>query len=733
MFPLNTIKNDFLASIVVFLVAVPLCLGIALACDLPVFTGILSGVIGGIVVGALSESRFSVSGPAAGMVAVVLSTTHHLGGYENFLLALMLAGLIQIVGGMLRVGFIANYIPTVVIKGLLGAIGILIVIKQLPLAFGYAPDPASLHEALHLDNGKLELQDLTFIFQHLHPGCVFITFFSLLILCFWDKIPSKALKMVPPTFVVVLFAVLINFLWEKFLPSLHLKAPYLVNLPLSDSLLDVASQFKYPNFSLLKNPSVYFYAFMIAIVASLETLLNIEGIEKLDKRQRYCSRNKELFAQGVGNTISGLLGGLPITSVIVRSSVNINAGADSKLSTIFHGTFLIFSLWILDDWLNFLPVSALAAILLYTGYKLAKPSLFQEVYKQGHRYFLPFILTIISIITTNLLLGIGIGLVISLLFILAHHSNNCFTIFHEKRPSGEVQRLRLPQHATFLSRAAIINSLHHLPQNSKIILDARFTDYIDEDILGIIKEFKGSLKEKNILVNLEGFKEHYDIDKQDSFIDVTTYDVQTSLTPDKILAMLKEGNQRFVHNVPIYKNYRKELTATSQTQHPLAVVLSCIDSRVPIELIFDLSLGDIFVTRIAGNVLNEDVIASMEYACHVAGAKLILVLGHKNCGAIKEACHHFQNPGQEETPSNKHIYQLLEKIKPALDREAAHSSPGEKQDKFIEAVTRRHVSLVQAELQEKSVILRDLLDKKKIKLVGGFYNIETGEVDLNIT
>jgi carbonic anhydrase len=729
MISLNNIKNDLLASLVVFLVAIPLCLGIALASGTSVFAGVLSGVIGGIVVGILSESRFSVSGPAAGMAAVVVSSLAQLGSYENFLLALTVAGLLQIAGGLLRAGFIANYIPTVVIKGLLGAIGILIILKQIPLAAGYIPDSLSVQKALQVANGRLDLKDFTYVLEHIKISCVFITCFSLLILGLWDKIPFQPLKLFPATFVVVLSSVSINFLWKKFVPSFYLQGDYLVTIPLSDNFLDIIHHLNYPNFLSWKNPHVYMCGFMIAIVASLETLLNLEGVEKLDKRHGYCSRNRELFAQGVGNTLAGLLGALPITSVIVRSSVNINAGGATKMSTIFHGFLLLMSLSVLDDWLNHIPISALAAILIHTGYKLAKPSLFIEVYHQGARYFLPFIITISAIIVTNLLLGIGIGLGVSLLFILYHHSHNCFTIFHEKRPSGDLQRLRLPQHATFLSRSGIIEGLNQIPNGSKVIIDARFTDYIDEDILGIIQDFKKTLQERNILINLEGFKTAYNIDKQDSFVDVTTYDVQASLGPDKILSMLKEGNQRFVQDIPIHKNYKRELAATSQSQHPLAVVLSCIDSRVPIELIFDLSLGDVFVTRIAGNVSDLDVIASIEFACHVAGAKLILVLGHKNCGAVKAACTHFQGLEKGKPPKvNHHINELLEKIKPALDQEIKKNKKRTKK-KFVEDVTRSHVNLTQKEIYKGSEVLRGLIDSGKIKLIGAYYDLETGKVD----
>lgn len=637
----------------VFLVAVPLCLGIALASGAPLFAGIITGAIGGIVVGLLSGSNVSVSGPAAGMVTVVLTAIQQLGSYEIFLFALVLAGILQIAGGALKSGFIANYVPSTVIKGLLAAIGILIIIKQIPFAFGYYAEQEQVQTAVVLAQESFNFSPILHIFTHLHPTAIIVSLISLIILIQWEKINLSFFKIVPSTFAVVLLAIIINQIFHIWNPNYQLSSTHLVNIPVNENFWGILSQFKHPDFSAWKNIQVYFYAVMIAVVASLETLLNLEAIEKIDKNHRYCSRDRELVAQGIGNMLSGFIGGLPITSVIVRSAVNVNAGGTNKISTVLHGLLLFLSLTFIAEWLNYIPIAALATILIYTGYKLARFSLFKEVYQHGNRYFIPFMITIIGIIATNLLFGIVIGLSISLLFILYHNSKSCFVRIEEKHAYGDVLRLILPEQASFLNRAAIIESLNRIPKNSKVIIDASMTDYIELEILDILKEFKESLaKEKNILINLEGFQDHYDIPGKRSFLNVTTYDIQTKITPQTVLTILEEGNNRFINNQSIHKNLKQQISATSSAQHPVAVVLSCIDSRVPIEIIFDLNLGDVFVIRIAGNIVNDDILASVEYACDVVGAKLIVVLGHKRCGAI-QAAHEQVKLG--------HISQLLKK------------------------------------------------------------------------
>ncbi|MCD6047393.1 MAG: sul [Gammaproteobacteria bacterium] len=724
MFNWNTVKDDLIASIVVLLVAIPLCLGIALASGAPLFSGLVTGIIGGIIVGALSGSSVSVSGPAAGMIAVVLAAIAALGSFHSFLLALFLAGFIQIAIGLFRAGFIAVYIPLNVINGLLAAIGILIIIKQLPLAFGYISQPELLANALEVAQETFSLTPLFFLVHHLHIGATLITVVSLAILIYWPKLPLKATKVIPGAVVTVIVAVIINQLLSACYPALALQDSHLVNIPVNESFSSIIAQFEHPKFADLGNYNVYIYAFMIAIVASLETLLNLEAAEKMAKTRKYVSRNRELIAQGVGNLFSGLLGGLPITSVIVRSTVNIQAGAKSKLATIFHGILLFLALALVPNWLNLIPIAALAAILIHTGYKLARVGIFKDMYVKGFDCFFPFVVTVVAIVFSNLLTGVLIGLGTSFFFILRQNSKNRFLTVNELHPSGEVIRLILPQQATFLNKAAIVEALKDIKSNQKVVIDAKGTDYIDYDILEIIKEFKEyQAKEKNVTLNLEGFKRHYALPNQENFVTATTYDVQSSLTPEKILKILQEGNQRFINNTPIHKNYQQHIEATKKSQHPIAVMLSCIDSRVPVELIFDLSVGDAFVARVAGTVLNEDIIASIEYACHVAGAKLIIIMGHESCGAIKAAC---------EDVSFGHVPHLVKKIKPAIEAcEASHPNHSHSADdpSFLSSVISCNVDLVKKRLYERSEILRHLIDTGAVGLIGAVYDVSTGEIN----
>lgn len=728
----SNIKNDFLASLVSFLVVVPICLGVAVASNAPAASGIISCMIGAFIIGFISESKLSISTPTSSVMAVLLAAAASLGGYPELLCAIVLAGVFQMLFGFFRLGMIANYIPVIVIKGLLCAIGVLIIIKQLPVVIGYSMDLNKIYQVIHIENSASHLRDFAIPEMHLNISCIIISAISLFILTSWHRVKHKKLSQVPATCIAVLVAVVINYIWMKVSPQLYLPKEYLVSFPISDSITDIGLGKNHPKLSTLYNPDVYFFAMMIAMVTSLETLLNLEGVEKLDKNHRYSSRNRELAAQGIANIVCGIFGGIPLTVSIVSSSLNITSGAKTKLSSFFLGVLLLLSLWILDDWLRFIPMPVLAAILLHTGYTLIKPKSFKAIYMQGYTYLIPFILTVLFIVFTNILLGVIVGLVASVGFILKQHSKNCFTVYNEKRLYAKVHRYVLPQHVTFLNRAAIIQELNHIPHNSKIIIDARYAEYIDDDIIEIIKESKAALKEKGILVNLEGFKKHYDIDNLEMFTDVTTHDVQNSLTPNKILLMLKEGNKRFINNTPVHKNYKKEISATSQYQHPLAVIFSCIDSRVPVEVVFDLSLGDVFVARVAGNVVDNNILASVEYACHVAGAKLIIVLGHKNCGAIQSACQHFMSDKLKGViPPKNHIIGLLEKVKPAID--IVRKQFGSKISKFfVEKVTKQHVLLTKDDIYSRSSVLRTLVDDGKVQIVGAFYDIETGKVDFNL-
>ncbi|WP_299494646.1 SulP family inorganic anion transporter [uncultured Shewanella sp.] len=722
----NTIKNDFFVSIVICLIALPLSLGIALASGVPLFAGILTAVIGGVIVGMLSGSAISVSGPAAGMITLVIAAISQLGSFQAFLLALLFAGILQIIMGFCKAGVLANYMPSNVIQGLITAIGMIIIIKQIPLAFGYDGTANPWGSMIDAYQGMaLDLTPLLYLLKHIHLGAIIISIITLILLILWSKIPTNLAKFLPGAFIAVIVTTLINWGFSRFAPSLYLDDQLLVRVPKINSVQDLLSQLQFPDFSLWANGQIYIFALMIMAIASLETLLNLEAAEQLSKQTKRASRNRELVAQGIGNSISGLLGGLPITSVIIRSSANVTLGAKSKLSAIFHGLLLLVSLLFITSWLRDIPLATLAMILIFTGYKLCRFAVFKAMYQNGGLYFIPFILTLAGILIWSLLTGIVIGLIASSLIILYRHSICHITQVEEHYPEGIITRILLPQSVTFLHKKMLAKTLNSYPKKTQLLIDACGTNYIDHDVVELLKEFKEkTAPTKNITVNFEGFTPPYEDLTQDSIIRVTGIDSQQKLSPEQVLSILKEGNQRFLLNQQIHRNYPQQLKATADGQHPLAIVLTCIDSRVPVELIFDLSIGDIFVSRIAGTVVSEDVIAGMEYASHFAGAKLIVVMGHTQCGAIGAAI---------DSIKDEHLQSLVEKIEPAIAKET--DLPTEKrtsQNKdYVNAVMRRHVYLSAEHIYHESQTIRTLVNNQQLGLIDAYYDIQTGEVKFN--
>ena len=716
---LLNIKQDFPASLVVFLVALPLCLGVALASGAPLLSGLISGIIGGIVVGFLSQSHTSVSGPAAGLAAVVLSSIMQLGSFETFLLAVVIAGVLQVVMGIAKAGFIANYIPSNVIKGLLAAIGLILILKQIPHAFGIDKDVENDFTFFQQD-GENTFSELLSIVNYFSWGSVVITILSMLVLIYWDKISIKSIKIIPVSLFVVILGVVCNALFIYYFPSFAIETAHLVHIPKFDG---VQSLLTFPNFSGIANYQVWVVAFTIAIVASLETLLNLEAVENIDPHKRQASPNRELFAQGIGNILSGLIGGIPITSVIVRSSVNINAGAASKVSTILHGLFLLISLILLSPIINLIPLASLASILILTGYKLTKVSLFRDMYKKGLNQFIPFVVTILAIVFTDLLMGVLIGLAVSIFYLLKSNFKNPFVLQKETLHIDEIVRMELPNQVSFLNKASIKDTLWSIPNDSKIIIDASNTDFIDSDILEIITDFKQTIsKEKGIKLNILGLKEQYQLDDHIQFVNVLDKETQQKMQPDDIVEILKKGNQRFVSGIRNEKYLKHQVNATSFGQNPLAIVLSCIDSRTTTEHIFDLGLGDIFSVRIAGNILNKDILGSMEFATQLVGVKLVVVLGHTKCGAIIGACNDVKL---------NHLTTLLQKVKPAIEKESTTiENRNGSNETFVNNVTALNVLLTIARIRAESSIIADLENKGVVKIIGGLYNVETGVVNL---
>ncbi|MFV8269644.1 SulP family inorganic anion transporter [Flavobacterium sp. GT2N3] len=508
-----SLKSDFASGLVVFLVALPLCLGIAMASGAPLFSGIISGIVGGIVVGYLSTSNISVSGPAAGLTAIVLTAITDLGAYDIFLTAVFIAGFIQLIFGFVKAGSISNYFPTNVIEGMLAGIGIIIILKQLPHAFGYDNDFEG-DQAFSQMDGSNTFSTLFRIFDYIQIGAIVITLVSVVILISWEKVPFlKKLKLVPSALIAVALGVILNEIFVSAGSALAIGKEHLVSLPVPSSFEEFKSIIITPNFSGLTNPKVWVVAFTIAIVASIETLLSIEASDRMDVQKRYTDTDKELKAQGVGNMVSSLLGGLPLTSVIVRSSANNNAGAKSKMSTVIHGFLLLTSVLAIPVVLNKIPLATLAAILILIGYKLAKPATFKHFWKKGKYQFVPFIATLLAVVFLDLLKGVALGILISIIFVLKGNLKRAYNFRKEEYADGDVIHIDLAQEVSFLNKAAIKQTLNQIPENSKVIIDAKDTVYIAHDILDLIHEFKTTRAvDTNIKVKLRGFKKAYQLE-----------------------------------------------------------------------------------------------------------------------------------------------------------------------------------------------------------------------------
>lgn len=495
-------RADIPASIVVFLVALPLCLGIALASGAPLFSGLIAGIVGGLVVGAVSQSQLMVSGPAAGLTAIVVSAITTLGSFRAFLVAVVLAGVIQIVLGVLGAGIVGYVFPLAVIKGMLAAIGLILILKQIPHAVGYDANFQG-DESFRQANQETTFSSIATAFERIEPGALVISLISLGILILWDNSRLKKIRMLPGPLAVVVVGTLLNLVLVASAPQWGLGGDHLVTLPVADSLSTFASFFMTPDWSAIGDSRIWRIAVTIGIVASLESLLSLSATNRIDPYRREPSTNRELVAQGVGNSLSGLIGGLPITGVIVRSAANVDAGAQTKASAIIHGALLLLAVALIPMILNVIPIAPLAAILLYTGFKLAHPKLIRHAWSQGWYQFIPFVATVIAILLTDLLVGIFLGLAIGFLFVLLDHLRTpCFTVVSP--PGSVLMRLRLNENVTFLNKASLATMLENLPPSSRVEIDGRFCKRIDHDVLELIHEFGETARLRNIEIRLIG-------------------------------------------------------------------------------------------------------------------------------------------------------------------------------------------------------------------------------------
>lgn len=629
----KNIKNDLPASLAVFFVAIPLCLGIAHASGAPLIAGLITGATGGLLVGAISKSSLSVSGPAAGLTAIVLAAISQLGSFDLFLVAVFIAGAIQIALGLLKLGSIANYIPNSVIKGMLSAIGILLIMKQFPHMIGYDIEEMGveqfniakqdLNETYHLPK-DVETSSLTIFIhslKHIEYGILLIGVLSIGVLFFWEKVVAKKIKTVPGSLVVVLLGIVLNIVFATN-ETLLLSPDHLVNVPSINSFDAFFQNTTLPNWDALSNINVYKIAITLAVVASIETLLSLEAIDKIDPWSRTSPPNRELLAQGAGNMTAALFGGIPMTAVIVRGSVNIAAGAKSKASTIFHGAFIVLSVIFFAPFINLIPLASLASILVFTGYKLFDVKSFNYYYKKGWDQFIPFAVTIFAIVRIDLLYGVLIGLGVALIFIIR---NNYNAPVLKVVDYGKRVRISLGENVTFLHKYKLLKELEKIKPDSIVELDASRSLYMDKDVMEAIDEFREKAKKNNIQVFLGGIN-----------MEENKLDVKQSM--QESYARLLKGNKKWITDKT--KDDPEYFARQAEGQAPEYLFIGCSDSRVPANEITGTEPGEMFVHRnIANLVVNTDInlMSVVQYSVEVLNVKHIIVCGHYGCGGIKAA------------------------------------------------------------------------------------------------
>jgi carbonic anhydrase/SulP family sulfate permease len=729
--PLKTLRSDLTAGLVVSLVALPLCLGVALASGAPLISGLVAGIVGGILVAWLSGSHTSISGPAAGLTAIVATQIEGLGSFDAFLVAVILAGGLQVGLGLLKAGSLAAFFPSSVIKGLLAAIGIILILKQFPHLFGHDANWLGDLAFDQLD-GENTFSEIVATFFNIHLGASLVGVSSLLLLVFWSRTPLKR-SPVPAPLAVVVAGVLATLGLESQGELWAIGSTHLVNVPMADSLSGLVAALHTPDLAAITHPGMLLAAMTVAVVATLESLLNLEAVDKLDPQKRTSPPNRELIAQGVGNMTSGVLGGLPITSVVVRSSVGIESGGKTRLTSFVHGVLLLVLVAFLPGLLNRIPLASLAAVLMVTGFHLATPKLFRSMWDEGLSQFLPFVVTIAAIVLTDLLVGILIGLAGATFFILRGNLKSGLRVVRERHVSGEVLRVVFPTQVTFLNRAALLKALGDVLDAEQVVLDAVQTEHIDPDILDAIREFETEVAPAHgIGVSLVGFDDFHEIEDHIAFVDYTTLEVQQQLTPQEVLQLLKEGNDRFVRGEPIKRDSRRQVGVTSAAQYPLAVVLACMDSRISTEMIFDVGLGDVFSIRGAGNIVAGNELGSMEYGCGEAGARLLLVLGHSRCGAVKATVDavasgedSLQAAGYEHLPAI--VREIAESVRAETETTGDRTTANEA---FVDHVTLINVRRTMSQIRARSPKLRGLLEDGTLLLVGGIYDVVTGRVEL---
>lgn len=725
----NYLARDVMSGLVVFLVALPLCLGIALASGAPLLSGLISGIVAGLVVGWMSGAQLMVSGPAAGFIAVVATQVGALGSFEALLVAVVVAGLMQMAMGLAQAGFFKSFVPTSVVRGLLSAIGVILILKQIPHLLGRDVDPEGEMSFFQPDrfNTFSELLEALFTF---HQGAAVLGIASLALIIFWGRFWLTRGSGVPAPLAVVVLGVGATLLFERLGGAWAIGEAHRVQVPVADSIASFFTLLPTPDFAQIGNPQVYTAAVMIALVGSLQALLTSEAVDRLDRFRRTTPANRELVAQGLGNCVAGLLGGLPLTGEIVRSSVNIDAGARTKRSAIVHGLLLAVAVMLFPRAINLIPLSCLAAILIATGIKLASPQVFTEMVRAGRYQFIPYLVTLLAIVFTDPLVGIIIGLVVSTAFILWSNLKRPMKIIEEHHLSGDVIRLELANQVSFLNRAALRRTLDAIPRGKHVIIDGHETIYIDPDIRELIREFRDKVGPAHgVHVSTRGFRDSCDIGNQIQFVDFTSRELQKDLTPAQALSYLLAGNERFRTGRQLKRDLDRQVVATAHGQHPVAAVLSCIESRSPAEVLFDLGLGDVFSVRVAGNFATNEVLGSLEYATVAAGAKLLVVLGHTRCAAIGAALDAACHVDGALPAGCGHLESIITGIAQAVAAETCaelQAADGEVRQAAIDDVARRNVMEVVRAIRTRSPAIERLVQENRLGIVGMVYDVASG-------
>ncbi len=735
--PLTTgILTEFSASIVVACVAIPMGMGIAAISGAPPAAGIIAGIIGGLVVGSLSGSPTSITGPSAGLTLALASLMGMLPSFETFLLAVTLAGLLQVVFGVAKLGRLSSFFPSSVLDALLAAIGIILIFKQIPHLLGHDTDPEGDMAFLQPDR-RTTFTELISLFEgDLHWGAAtagLITLALILGLQYWSR---KGKVQIPAMIIGVIVGSMAGLLVSRIGPLWQIDGKHLISLPVWGGDSGWGSQLRFPAWTEWANPMVYLAAGTIAVISSLETLLNLSATDRIDQSDRPSPPSRELIAVGIGNMLCGMVGGIPMSAAIERSAVCLRAGSRTRLCSILHGFVLLIAATLIPFVFNNIPLSVLAAVLIVTGGWLARPEVFQRIWQGGRYQMVPFVVTIGAILLTDLLIGVLVGLVFAVGFILNSSFRRPLRQVMEKHVSGEVLHIELAEQVSFLNRPVIEHALRSAAPGTQILLDASNSDYIDPDILAMIREFVKKSAIHDVKVSLRGFREQYAIDNVIQFVDFTSREIQEKMTPADALKILQDGNDRFCTNRRLSRDLGRQVQATSAGQHPFAAILSCIDSRAPVETILDLGVGDAFTARVAGNVVSPKILGSLEYATAVANAKLIVVLGHTRCGAVHAAVN-LAGAGQTgaEATGCQHLDSILEEIHTSIDLPRLKSIEPDAEaarNEFAEDVARRNVDHSVQNIVRTSQTIRNLVDEGRLAVVGAVYDVTSGKVEFLI-